>query len=380
MPLNRRCFLKTISLGCLSIQPLFSTGCTHKKFLNPDEDILISGGKLADEASIQNVLVIINLRQQEKRVIETPFLPHGTIIDPNNKYRILCFEKNGRAACEVDLQAGKVTKTFQTESNHFFSGHACFSNDGNRLYSIESDGDEIQGSIVVRDGKTLQTIKILPSLGLQPHDCQLTADNILLVSNTGQSESNFHQPSVVAIDVTTEKLVERIQLDEKNLNCGHFKITGKNNLVISSAPLATEKENTPGGVSIRNQSNKVITMTEPELVIKRMTGEALSIAINQQNSIAAITHPEANLITFWSIENSRIVKAFGLENPRGISQTLDNKYFVVSYGNRAAMAKVSVSDLTPVENSIVQPTLASGEHVINWSKTLRRIMPGKVYD
>jgi hypothetical protein len=44
------------------------------------------------------------------------------------------------------------------------------------------------------------------------------------------------------------------------------------------------------------------------------------------------------------------------------------------------MAKVSTSDLMPQADSIVQPTLASGEHLINWSSTLREIMPKRVYD
>jgi len=43
------------------------------------------------------------------------------------------------------------------------------------------------------------------------------------------------------------------------------------------------------------------------------------------------------------------------------------------------MAYISISDLSPQADSIVQPTLASGEHIINWSKTLREIMPTRVY-
>ena len=52
---------------------------------------------------------------------------------------------------------------------------------------------------------------------------------------------------------------------------------------------------------------------------------------------------------------------------------------VVSYGNKAAMAQIGTSDLTPVSTSIVHPTHASGEHIINWSKTLRKIMPKDLY-
>lgn len=376
-PLHRRSFLKLFSLSLIA-GPL--TACTHKKFFNVDEDILLSGGSFDDHENVQNALLLINLTQQEKRVIETPFLPHDIIIDPNNKYRIFCFEKNGSNACEIDLQTQNLAQHFQLENNYLFSGHAAFSNDGKNIFSIESNTENNQGSISIRDSRTFEVSKTLPTLGLQPHDCKLTKDNILVVSNTGKSEPGFHQPSLVYIDMASEKLIERVKLDDPNLNCGHFQLTQYNDLVIASAPTNTEDQTLAGGVSIRNKNETISTMTEPEMVIQRMNGEALGIAINQQHAVAAITHPDANLLTFWSVKEKNLVKAFAIENPRGICQTLDRQHFVVSYGYRPAMAKVASSDLTPLPDSIVQPTHASGEHVINWSSTLREIMPKRVYD
>ena len=320
MPINRRHFLKAI---CASLISSSLASCTHKKFFNPDEDILLSGGHLENAKARQNVLTIINLTQQEKRLIDTPFLAHGMVIDPNNKYRVFCFEKNAGNACTIDLQTQSVSATFNAETNQLFSGHACFSLDGKKIICIESNKDTLQGSITIRDSKTFELIRQLPTLGLSPHDCQLTKDNILTVSNTGRSESGFHQPSLVSINLNTEKLVERIKLDTQDLNCGHFNIAKNDALVIASAPIDSSNKTLPGGVSLRNHDGILTTMTEPELVIKRMTGEALGIEIHQQQQIAAITHPQADLLTFWSIKDKNIIKAFGIEKPRGISQTLD---------------------------------------------------------
>jgi hypothetical protein len=372
----RRSFLKLFSASLLSAH---LAACTHKKFFNPDENIILSGGSFTDGDAIQNALLIINFTQKEKRIIETHFLPHDILIDPVNKYRILCFEENGRNACEIDLQAQTVKRTFHSTENRFFSGHAAFSQDGKKIYSIESKLNNMQGSICIRDSKTLETVKQLPTLGLSPHDCQLNKDNVLTVSNTGKSESGFHQPSLVSIDLDTEKLIERIKLENDELNCGHFKITDNNDLIIASAPVASQITGLSGGISIRRQNESITTMTEPDVVIKRMTGEALSIEINQQKAIAAVTHPDANLLTFWSIKDKKIIKAYGFEKPRGLSQTLDKKDFIISYGIKPAMAYISLSDLLPQPDTMVQPTLASGEHIINWSKTLREIMPTRVY-
>jgi hypothetical protein len=374
MPLNRRQFLKAISASALSSSLI---ACTHKKLFNPDEDIFLSGGSYIDHEKTKDALIVINLTQTEKRVIDTPFMPHVIYIDPNNKYRVYCFEKNGSNACEIDLRTKEVVRQLHAETNQFFSGHASFSKDGKTLYCIETNKVKLQGSISVRDTKTFTTTHQLPTLGLSPHDCQLK-DNALTISNTGRSESGFHQPSLVSIDLKTEKLIERVKLDNQNLNCGHFKITD-NNMIIASAPIDKDNKILPGGISIRQQDKTVITMTEPDVVIKRMTGEALGIEINTTNQIACITHPEANLITFWSIKDKKIIKAYGFENPRGVSQTLDKKNFVVSYGNKPAMVKIAIEDLTPQADSIIQPTLTSGEHLLNWSENLREVMPKRVY-
>jgi hypothetical protein len=380
--IHRRSFLKLITASLLTGNLL---ACTHKKLFNPDEDILLSGGSFIDDDILQNALIIINLTQKEKRLVETPFLPHHISIDPTNKYRVICFEKNGDNACEIDLETQTVVQHFRADDNRTFSGHGVFTGDGKKIISIESDRENHQGSINIRDSKTFELMQTLPTLGLLAHDCQLMDNNVLLVSNTGRDESGFHQPSLVSIDLNTEKLIERVKLDDAGLsngglNCGHFKVTEDNNLVIASAPNNTEDKTLSGGVSIRIQDEAIATMTEPELVIKRMTGEALGIEFNQPHDVVAITHPDASLLTFWSLQEKTLIKAYGIENPRGICQTLDQQNFIVSYGEDPAMAKVSTSDLMPQADSIVQPTLASGEHLINWSSTLREIMPKRVYD
>lgn len=371
--ITRRSFLKIFSA---SLTAGYLAACTGKKFLNHNQDILLSGGSFNKDKAIQNALVVINLTQKEKRVITTPFLPHGIQVNPNNIYSIICFEKNGVNACEINLQTQSVTRIFQTEQNQLFSGHASFSADGKTIYCIEVNNENQQGIISIRRTDTFETIKQLPTLGLSPHDCQLTTDNILTVSNSGKSASGFHQPSLVSIDLNTEKLVERIKLDIDDLNCGHFKFTADSDLVIASAPITSHSvanDNTlSGGVSIRKQNDSVTTMTEPDVIIARMTGEALNIEVDQQQSIAAITHPAANLLSFWSIKDKRLISTLDIENPRGLSQALDGKDFIVSYGKKPAMTSISISDLSPRRNAKMEATLASGEHIINWSKSVTR--------
>lgn len=386
--IKRRTFLKIVSSSLLMSS---IASCTHKKFFNPDEDILLSGGSYTEGNATHYALIAINLTSQGKRVVKTAFMPHDILINPNNKYRIYCFEKNGTNACEVDLQKKAVIRNFHSTPNRNFSGHAAFSEDGERLYCVEntlnSNGSKRFGNIIIRETRTLSIIKQLSIYGLSAHDCQLIDSQTLVVSYTGQAGSDQQPSSLVYISLETEKIIKRIQANDNdmhhNLNNGHFEISKENDLVIASAPLINQKDTRlakqSGGVSIKSNNEQLVTIRKPKVVINRMIGEALSIEISLQNKTVAVTHPDANLITFWSIDKKQIIKAFGIENPRGISQTINGKNFIVSYGNKAAMAQISAGDLTPIAQSIVQPTHASGEHIINWSKTLRKIMPKTFY-
>ncbi|MBT8118197.1 MAG: DUF1513 domain-containing protein [Gammaproteobacteria bacterium] len=387
--INRRRFLSLLSSalagGTLGL-PL--TACTHKELLNPDEDILLSGGNYSEFGTPHKALIIINPVQKEKRVVQCDFIPHEIIIHPQDKYTVYCFEKDGRNACTINLRSLSVMQKFQCTDNHQFSGHAVFSKDNKYIYTIESEAGSQQGMINIRDSATFESVRRLPTLGLKPHDCQLLEQDIMVVSNTGQSESKFHQPSLVYIDMKSEKLLSRLKLDDERLNASHFLITKSDSLVIASAPVKTAEktnaednmaDNKLGGVSIKLNGEPVVTMTEPAAVIQRMQGEALGISINDKNGIAAVTHPEANLLTFWSLADRRIIKAIGMENPRGITQTLDENNFVISYGKKPAMAYIASSDLSPLSDSILQPTFASGEHLLNWSRSLREVMPTRIY-
>jgi len=376
----RRTLLKLACSSVVSTGLGLTAACSRKNFFNPENDIVLSGGQVNNADTRQWALIAINLTLKEKKITATPFLPHGIIIDPHNKYQLLCFEKNGTHACHIDLKQQQVLHEFNTDEGYLFSGHATFSHDGKRLYSIEINLENKQGIIHIRDGRNFSSIKKLPTLGLLPHDCLLRADNQLFVSNTGRSASGFHQPSIVHIDLTTEKLIERITLDEANLNCTHFRFTDSNDLVIASAPVDTELSPN-GGVTIKRNGHAAVTMKQPDAVIRRMQGQALGIAIAPQSGMIAITHPDANLLTFWSLQKQAIIKAIGIENPRGICLSQNNQHFIISYGNKQpAMAKISSSSLTPLSDSILQQTQTRGEILLNWSKTIKQIMPSQVYD
>jgi len=370
---HRRQFLKFITLGSISSAPGLSiTACSQRKFLNPDENIYLSGGNYDNQGTRASALIAINTDQRKQCVIPCDFLPHEIIIHPEDSYTVFCFEKDGPNACMVDLKNERVNNRFLAADKHHFSGHAVFDGYG-RLLTIEIEQQTKQGKISIRDASTLEIIKQLPTLGLSPHDCLLT-ENTLAVSNTGQDATRFHQPSLVFIDIESEKLLSRLKLDDDELNAGHFDIAYDNKLVIASAPTDQSDSKAIGGVSIQHNEHSVITMTHPEDLSGRLKGEALGISVSPEHEIAAVTHPDANLLTFWSLKDSpgdaSFIKAIDIDNPRGVTQALDGKSFVISYGRHPAMVNIEISSLVRQAETIMRPTSATGEHLLNWSARL----------
>ena len=115
LSLNRRHFLKFSSLGCAS-SALSLSACTHRRFYNPDQDILLGGGGFKQNDKLRQVLAVVNLQQKDRQLVDLDFLSHGIIIDPKNKKRLITFARNSTAAAEIDLDNHRVS-TKITRSN-----------------------------------------------------------------------------------------------------------------------------------------------------------------------------------------------------------------------------------------------------------------------
>jgi hypothetical protein len=120
-------------------------------------------------------------------------------------------------------------------------------------------------------------------------------------------------------------------------------------------------------------------MNRPEALTEKLFGGIYTICIDEPHDIAAISHPQANLLTFWSISEQKLYKAMSVPNPRGITISLDEKNYIVSYGIDSNSILISTKDLIADRTSILQPTYATGEHIINWSRTVKNIMPEDRY-
>jgi hypothetical protein len=369
MSYNRRDFLGASAAGIAGLCA-WSAGLRPVRGAAPEW--ILGGGSFfdpADPSSKRFVLSQVDLAGGEPRLTETTFLPHGIAIDPRNAQRVLAFEKIGPGCCEIDLAARRVTRTVEPRRGRWFYGHGAFSADGSLLYSTETVNGEQRGVIGVRDAATLEYLGEFPTYGENPHDCHLIdRGGTLIVTNGGGALGTELAPCVTYVDVASQRLLEKLELASERFNTGHLTLSARGDLVVVSAPRKGLGDKALGAVSLRRSGEKLRTMTEPAGVTSRMTGEALSTVIHEPTSIAAVTHPGGDMVTFWSLRTQALAGVLNLPRARGVTLTRDGARFIVSFATSTDLVQISPESLGILDNTRVSQTFMAGSHIFNWNR------------
>ena len=367
MTFNRRQFFLG-SLSTFILSPfLFISGSAKASY----GDIVVGGGMYKDlnTNKINYLLGYVDLGKYTTKQISLNFLPHGIALDPNNSNRLFAFEKIGPGACVVDLENFSLEQYIEPIDGCYFYGHGMPSKDGLVTYQTETDIITKKGYIPIRDTNTLQVLDYFPTYGEKPHDCHLIENGkVMAITNGGSAIGRDEEkPSVTFVEIASRKLLEKIELDNHAFNTGHLAYQD-GDLVVVSAPREGLSKMNLGAVSIRKKNDSIKTMTNPEPITSQIFGEALSVAIEPKQRIAAVTHPTGNLVTFWSIENNSLLNALSLPHARGVVLNTDGKSFIITYGKEASLIEVDINTLTPINDSVIQSTFISGSHLYNISR------------
>lgn len=367
MTISRREFIQLSLLSASSL--LLNSSCSNKK---SNLGVILGGGQYIDfdnEGITKSLLVAYDLDRSQSKHIFTQFLPHGVAIDPLNSNRIISFEKKGKGACEINLQKGTVIQNIPTLHNRHFYGHGVFSPDGQQLFTTETYLHNKQGAIVIRDATSLKITGEFPTYGENPHDCELHNNGtVLAVTNAGTSNPQNNGASVCYIDLKSQKLIERINIPVQHLNAGHLAHDTNNNLIIASAPRDGLSPREIGGITIRAPKSLPIYMSKPSHISSQLIGEALSITVHPSLDIAAITHPDANMITLWSLQAQKLLKAINLSKVRGATTSKDGRYFIFSSGSSTELTLLDAKTLEFSPQQRIPQSYIGGSHLYNWSR------------
>jgi uncharacterized protein len=363
---SRRDFL--LAAGAAALGASLGGGCSLRS--RARKGMIVGAGRFltTDTGRMTYVLCVFDLDGTRSRALDMEFFGHGLAFHPQEPQRAVVFEKKGAGACEVDLRAGRVTRAIRTPPHRAFYGHGAFSRDGAVLFATENHLETKNGLIVVRDAKTYQELGEFPTYGQSPHDCHLVDQGkTLVVTNGGGPLATDALPSVTFVDAASTKLLEKLTFDTPRINAGHLAISGRRDVVAISAPRDGLPKESQGGVTIRTGAGPFETMTRPQEVVQRMVGESLSLCIDEGRRVAGVTNPDGNIVTFWDLDQKRLVKHLDLPGPRGIARTLDGQWLVVSYG-QGTLALIDPETMAPRPEPVVATSTLSGSHIFNWDE------------
>jgi hypothetical protein len=337
-----------------------------------DKGHIIGGGAFDQQGDRHYVVAVIDLDADEPTpsLIPVTFLGHGVAFNPADPTKAAVFEKKGPGACYVDLATGELISTISTPAHRHFYGHGIYSADHSLLYATESLLNEHRrGVLTVRDAKTFEELGTLPTFGTSPHDCLLIDDGkTMVVANGGGDLKGGARPCVTYVDIEHEKLLEKVELKAGRFNAGHLAISSAGDLVVVSAPRDGLSANVPklGAISLKPKGKPLATVTKPQKVAAAMKGETLSVVIDESRGAVMATHPEGNMVTLWDLESANLKKRFKeFTGPRGVTLTLDGRFFVLSHmqGASTAITLVNSETLEVVANSRIDPAFTSGSHI-----------------
>lgn len=335
-------------------------------------ELLLGGGgfvDLKDRVTPRYALACVAMKQRMVGLVSTGFLPHGVAVDPLNPNRVVTFEKIGPGCSEIDLAGGAITRELAPTEGRWFYGHGAFSPDGRLLYSTETENSRERGVIGVRDAATLEYLGEFPTFGENPHDCHLVdGGRVLLITNGGGALGTAMRPCVTFVEVETRKLLDKFELESERFNTGHLALAGDGRLVVVSAPRKGLTEADLGAVSMMRGREGLRTMADPAPVVARMLGEALSVEVHEASGTVAVTHPSGGMVTFWSLEDARLLKVLELPRARGLALTRDGERFILSHGVSADVVEIDPVSLEPVPASGLARSFLTGSHLFNWNR------------
>lgn len=334
--------------------------------------VVVGGTRFGDASGgVRHYLDLLDLDADAPTLqrIELDFLAHGFALHPKRPGQAVLFEKRGPGACAVDLLQQRVVSVIPPMPGHAFYGHGSYVKSGEVVLGVEMDLQSREGVISVRDGRTFEVLDRFPTFGARPHDCVLVdgGRTLAITNGGGPIDDDSRMPCVSFVEVESRKLLERFPVDNPRLNTGHIAFQNDRSFAVVSAPrdgLAEQTEQ--GGLSLRTGTTPMAQVHEPPGVVSRMLGESLSVCIHPGTGIVAVTNPYGNLLTFWRMDGS-LLEAHELPNVRGVTLTLDQSHYAVSFGPSAGLSLLDAASRRARLGQEPGRGRFSGSHIYTWA-------------
>ena len=274
--------------------------------------------------------------------VSIPFRGHDVLLHPAKPDTILVIGRRpGIQFCEVSINKQAISQFVSSDSGLHFYGHACFSRDGQMIFTTENDFNNAKGRIVIRSSDNYKVISSFDSYGIGPHDIKLLTDSKTLVIANGGIETHPDQlrkklnistmkPNLSYIDSINGDLLAQYTLDNHQSSIRHLAVS-KNDTVVAALQYQGEHIKPVPLVAIHERGDLMLKYPQlDEKNLSRMNYYTASAAFNLDGSIYAVTSPKGNLVTFWLTKEKRLISSIDLHKPYGVIFDNEQDAFIIS--------------------------------------------------
>ena len=272
------------------------------------------------------------------------FRGHQVLAKPGRPHEILMIGRRPETrALSFNLNTGESGLAFETSERGHLFGHACFSADGNYLYTTEARLDSQDGVIVVRNANNYECLHEFSSYGIGPHELCVSHDNkhiivanggLLTRPNTGRQVLNPEtmQPSLAYINIDSGALEACHKLSQEKASIRHIAVatTGEVSVATQLQRSALTHNEVLPLCALYSPDQGLQFLTAPPTLYGALNDYVGSTAISSRHRIAGFSSPKGNLAVFWHIDHRELIGYYKFHDVCGLATTADENYFVLS--------------------------------------------------
>ena len=281
-----------------------------------------------------STVFITNLSSNLIRQISTTTKVHSFCYSKTLGDLFLGIEKQGLNASFFSLSKAKEVKRILPPKGHVFYGHAEVLDDhGVVLFTTVRNIDQM-GCVASYDIKANNWGEIIDVTPGGVHDILKTnKDNLLAMTSRGLDNE---KSSVILLDFKSQKISERIYVQEDRFKATHLNLIERELIVISADKFLNrpDKKNDSGGklfsIELESKNKKLIEWTYPSNI--KTENELLSSAYITSTNELVVTNPVGNKNLFYNFKNRKFLRA---ENKRTFGVTSYQDHFIFSEKNGA---------------------------------------------
>lgn len=257
----------------------------------------------------------IDLAAQTLTHVPLGFMAHSFIQHPTKKNTFLAIEKWGPHAAEVDFTKQKVTKPIRTPEGTWFYGHGVYREEDKAFYITRVDLKTGLGHLVAHEGDEYAPTHSLQVAAGGLHECHFLPDRTLLVTSSGirsygdgqpQAGTRVEKTALVHVDMNAGRVLSRMDVDNEDQILGHFRISNHGPILALSGARPAGKDK-GGRLYFAEGAGKAFRMVDlGDDVLSRIQGEMLSIALDEDRRVAAVTNPVSEIMLLVDMQTGQL--------------------------------------------------------------------------